>query len=295
MPQIALQTYVMTRYVEEQERSQTMSKFGALNSVGVIIGPFLTTLLLAWSILAPLWAAMIILSLISLVIMFGFERNGSAQSAQQKHVLNAANTDSDFSIYQCSAWLLLGFSLYLAIVTVNLTAGFYIQDHFHMSIAQGAVYFSLCFLIVGIALVVMQSLISRYLQWSVYRLLWVGILSLTATLLVSVLTEHIRIFQFVYILYGIAVACLIPAFTTGAAKDAPKSMQAKVASYCTATQALSFVLGPILSTGLYQWHKSYPYYFLLLLMLGLMIYFSMIGIAQDKKKISLNQNDMADS
>ena len=295
MPQIALQTYVMTRYVEEQERSQTMSKFGALNSVGVIIGPFLTTLLLAWGILAPLWAAIIILSLISLVIVFGFERSSTIQSAQQEHVLNAANTDSDFSIYQCSAWLLLGFSLYLAIVTVNLTAGFYIQDHFHMSIAKGAVYFSQCSLIVGIALVVMQSLISRYLQWSVYRLLWVGIFSLTAALLISVLTEHIRIFQFVYILYGIAVACLIPAFTTGAAKDAPKSMQAKVASWCTATQALSFVLGPILSTGLYQWHKSYPYYFLLLLMLGLMVYFSMMVIAQDKKKISLNQNDMADS
>lgn len=141
----------------------------------------------------------------------------------------------------------------------------------------------------------MQSLISRYLQWSVYRLLWVGILSLTAALLISVLTEHIRIFQFVYIIYGITVACLIPAFTTGAAKDALKSMQAKVASWCTATQALSFVLGPILSTGLYQWHKTYPYYFLLLLMLGLMIYFSMRVIAQDKKKISLNQNDMVDS
>ncbi|MCG2608395.1 MFS transporter [Acinetobacter sp. SM34] len=295
MPKIALQTYVMTRYGEKQERSQTMSKFGALNSVGVIVGPFLTTLLLAWSILAPLWAAMIILSLISLVIVFGFERSSTVQSAKHEHTLNAVNTDTDFSIYQCSAWLLLGFSLYLAIVTVNLTAGFYIQDHFHMSIAQGAVYFSQCSLIVGIALVVMQSLISRYLQWSVYRLLWVGILSLTAALLISVLTEHIRIFQLVYILYGITVACLIPAFTTGAAKDAPKSMQAKVASWCTATQALSFVLGLILSTGLYQWHKTYPYYFLLLLMLGLMIYFSMIVIAQDKKKISLNRNDMADS
>ncbi|MGE4315216.1 MAG: hypothetical protein AB7E56_03760 [Acinetobacter sp.] len=96
---------------------------------------------------------------------------------------------------QCFAWLLLGFSLYLVIVTVNLTAGFYIQDHFHMSIAQSAVYFSQCSLIVGIALVIMQSLISKYLQWSVYRLLWVGLLCMTAGLLISVLTEHIRIFH----------------------------------------------------------------------------------------------------
>ena len=40
MPQIALQTYVMTRYADEQQRSQTMSTFGALNSVGVIVGLF---------------------------------------------------------------------------------------------------------------------------------------------------------------------------------------------------------------------------------------------------------------
>lgn len=93
-----------------------MSKFGALNSVGVIVGPFLTTLLLAWGIQAPLWAAMIILSLISLVIVFGFERSRTVQSAQQKHILNAVNTDSDFSIYQCSAWLLLGFSLALVYI-----------------------------------------------------------------------------------------------------------------------------------------------------------------------------------
>lgn len=83
MPQIALQTYVMTRYTNEQQRSQTMSTFGALNSVGVIVGPFLTTLLLAWGILAPLWAAIIILSLISLVIVFGYERNSSLQSSKQ--------------------------------------------------------------------------------------------------------------------------------------------------------------------------------------------------------------------
>lgn len=147
----------MTRYTDEQQRSQTMSTFGALNSVGVIVGSFLTTLLLAWGILAPLWAAIIILSLISLVIVFGFERNSSLQSSKQDPELIETRRDLDFSMQQCFAWLLLGFSLYLAIVTVNLTAGFYIQDHFHMSIAQSAVYFSQCSLIVGIALVIIKA------------------------------------------------------------------------------------------------------------------------------------------
>ncbi|NWK75402.1 MFS transporter [Acinetobacter sp. SwsAc6] len=304
MPQIALQTHVMTSYEEEQLRSKTMSKFGALNSVGVVFGPFLTTLLLAWGIMTPLWAAIAILSIISVVIVVLFDQQKpkdassensisleSSTLAQQEHAQHKKSTDTDeiqqdgqnFSLKRSMAWLVLGFSLYLAIVTVNLTAGFYIQDHFKTSVLQGATYFSQCSLLVGISLVVMQVLISKKLKWSVYTLLWVGLVAMSIALWISVSTEHLRVFQLAYVLYGVSVACLIPAFTTGAAQIAPKHQQAKVASWCTATQALSFVIGPILSTGLYQWHTSYPYYFLMLTMFALMVFFAFKQISPEKK------------
>ncbi len=276
MPQIALQTYVMTRYGNEQARAQSMSKFGALNSVGVVFGPLLTTLLLSQGMLAPLWAAILILAGISAVIVFTFDRE---ETAPQLKLLNCKHQQLvnlqdgiQFSFKQCFSWLLLGFSLYLAIVTLNLTAGFYIQDHFKTGIAQGAVSFAQCSLIVGISLVAMQSLISKYLQWPVQRLLWVGLIIMLTGLLISVTTQHLHIFQAAYVLYGISVACLIPAFTTGAAQTAPQAMQAKIASLCTATQALSFVAGPLISTGLYQWHSAYPYYFLIFNVVMLMAF-----------------------
>ncbi|RKG55061.1 MFS transporter [Acinetobacter cumulans] len=303
MPQIALQTHVMTSYEEEQLRSKTMSKFGALNSVGVVFGPFLTTLLLAWGMMTPLWAAIAILSIISVVIVVLFDQQKpkdassensisleSSTLAQQEHAQHKKSTDTDeiqqdgqnFSLKRSMAWLVLGFSLYLAIVTVNLTAGFYIQDHFKTSVLQGATYFSQCSLLVGISLVVMQVLISKKLKWSVYTLLWVGLVAMSVALWISVSTEHLRVFQLAYVLYGVSVACLIPAFTTGAAQTAPKHQQAKVASWCTATQALSFVIGPILSTGLYQWHTPYPYYFLMLTMFALMVFFAFKQISPEK-------------
>lgn len=279
MPTIALQTQVMTAYSHEQQRAQTMSKFGALNSVGVIMGPFLTTLLLAWGMLTPLLGAILILSLVSLVIVFGFKRDEIKPQAQPSNGVQAIeHARSNFSFKTIAAWLLLGFSLYLAIVTVNLTAGFYLQDHFEMSIAQGAVYFAQCSLIVGVSLVTMQMLISKYLDWSLQRLLWVGLLTMSAALLSSVLTTQLIIFQLSYVLYGIAVACLTPAFSTGAAQHVPKPLQAKVASWCTAMQALSFVVGPLLSTALYQYHQAYPYYFLIVLMFGLISYFAFKGL-----------------
>lgn len=290
MPQIALQSYVMTSYSDEKTRSQTMSKFGALNSLGLIFGPLMTTVLLYWGILTPLWAAVIILLIMSVMIVFWFDLSGSNEGSKQYEVHNKsikstnieadqnqyANTDAktDWNIKKCYPWLSLGFSLYLAIVTLNLTAGFYIQDKFQVSIEQVAVYFAQCSLIVGIALVFMQILISKYLKWSLQRLLWVGLSSMLLALMITLFTDHLIVFQLTYVLYGISVACLLPAFTTGAAQTAPNQFQTKVASFCTATQAISFVVGPLLSTGLYQINQSFPYYLLIIVICIMMVYFA---------------------
>ncbi|WP_407307067.1 MFS transporter [Acinetobacter sp.] len=277
MPQIALQTYVMTKYTQEQQRSQTMSKFGALNSAGLVLGPFLTTLLLAWGMLMPLWVAFIIFAFISLYIVLKFDRQEAGCSHTQELAIPTENTtfsdNEAFSLRNSIGWFGLGFSLYIAIVTVNLTAGFYIQDQFKISTQQSAIYFAQCSLVAGISLVMMQTAISRFLQWSVQRLLWVGLVCMMLGLLTSIRTTDIHIFQSAYILYGVAVACLTPAFTTGAAQSAPRHLQTKIASFCTATQALSFVFGPLVSTGLYQWHSDYPFYLLMIMFILLAVYF----------------------
>lgn len=290
MPQIALQTYVMTNYVDEKQRSQTMSKFGALNSLGVIVGPLLTTLLLAWGMLTPLWFSLIIFILISFYIVLGFNRHADQSNAQsdQQRVDQRNNLDDQdvFSYRNSMIWFVLGFSLYIAIVTVNLTAGFYIQDHFKVSPQQSAVYFSQCSLIVGVTLVVVQTAISKFLEWSVQRLLWVGLISMLLGLVITLCATQVWIFQSAYVLYGVAVACLIPAFTTGAAQSAPQHLQAKIASLCTATQALSFVFAPLLSTVLYQWHQTVPYLLLIGLMMGLLLYF-LIQNLKDRKRLPI--------
>ena len=307
MPQIALQTYVMNHFHDEQSRSQTMSKFGALNSFGIIVGPFLTTIFLVGGLLTPLWIAVVLLALVSVFIFFRFDQKTSLtpkknHSIEDKHALVREEHDSDasiqstklsqptsFSIRDILFWLSLGFYLYLAIVTLNLTAGFYIQDHFQMSIQESAVYFSQCSLIVGISLVIMQMIIAKLLKWSVYQLLAVGIVIMALGLGLSIWTEQIRVFQAAYVLYGIAVACFIPAFTTGAAQKAPQPLQGKVAGWCTATQALSFVIGPLISTGLYQFEQALPYYFLILALIILAIYAVMTKLKDqrlDQEKVN---------
>lgn len=298
MPQIALQSYVMTAFNTEHTRSQAMAKFGALNSLGIVVGPFLTTLFLIGGLQTPLWIAVLILAVVTILILFCYEHQDRTQglklvpnvdtardAIQQdkfsltqdtvlkiEHPKHSNPADAKDSIRKMRFWLSLGFYLYVAIVTLNLTAGFYLQDHFQMTIRDSAVYFSQCSLIVGISMVCMQVLIARYLTWSLYRLLGVGILAMAMGLIISVSTDQLRIFQACYLFYGIAVACLMPAFSTGAAAQAPQHMQTQVASWCTATQALSFVIGPLISTGLYQWHSTLPYGLLIIGLIALTAY-----------------------
>ena len=313
MPQIALQSYVMTSYTEEKQRSQMMAKLGSLNSLGLILGPLITTLLIVWGILIPLWIAVIILALMSIIIVFLYKKNVGLKNSEVEHTssdhisnteptyLNDQNSSSSITqlvqenslneniqdleadqnyLKKSMIWLILGFSLYFAIVTLNLTAGFYIQDKFQLSIKQSAIYFSQCSLIVGFALVLMQIAISKWLKWSLQQLLMVGLSSMLIGLVISITTQNLIIFQSAYIFYGIAVACLMPAFTTGAAQSVGRDLQTKIAALCTMVQALSLVVAPVMSTGIYQMNIVYPYYMLF----GLFFLFSSYFIILKWKK-----------
>ena len=306
MPQIALQSYVMTRYIDETTRSQKMASFGALNSVGLILGPFLTTLLIIWGILIPLWLAVLLLTVMSMLIVGLYQHNG--ENAQQSHSKSHAPNHSPLSYHfdeeqhiqdtvlqkeisqqdsnhsqlvrlsdddlrKSMIWLILGFSLYIAIITLNLTAGFYIQDKFQFNIQQSALYFSQCLLIVGMVSVLMQIAISKWLNWSLTQLLMVGLSSMLIGLILSIYTQQIVIFQLAYVFYGIAVACLMPAFTTGASQSVSINLQTKIAALCTMAQALSLIVAPLMSTGLYQLNIIFPYYLLLSIFLLLSFYF----------------------
>lgn len=306
MPQIALQSYVMMRYLDETTRSQKMASFGVLNSAGLILGPFLTTLLIIWGILIPLWLAVLLLTVMSMLIVGLYQHNG--ENAQQSHSKSHAPNHSALTYHfdedqhiqdtvlqkeisqqdsnhsqlvrlsdddprKSMIWLILGFSLYIAIITLNLTAGFYIQDKFQFNIQQSALYFSQCLLIVGIVSVLMQIAISKWLNWSLTQLLMVGLSSMLIGLILSIYTQQIVIFQLAYVFYGIAVACLMPAFTTGASQSVSINLQTKIAALCTMAQALSLVVAPLMSTGLYQLNIIFPYYLLLSIFFLLSFYF----------------------
>lgn len=269
MPQIGLQSYVMTESTETTTRSKQMALFGAMNSFGMIVGPLATSLLLYGGLLFPMWFAIALLTLVSLALIIFFKKKTDIKSDANKVLEQNSNTvlSQKNLIKQSLIWLALGFSTYVAIVTLNMTAGFYIQDKFFLSSQQSAVYFAQCMVVVGICLVVTQLLIVKVIKLQLHSLVLIGILTMCFGLLLSLYAQNIVVFQGSYIFYGISVACLLPAFTTGAAQAVTQDSQVKMAGYCTATQAFGLIFGPLVSTYLYQFDQNLPFYFLFALMI----------------------------
>lgn len=269
MPQIGLQSYVMTESTETPTRSKNMALFGAMNSFGMIVGPLANSLLLCGGLLFPMWFAVALLALVSLALSMFFKKKSDIRSDADKPSEQSSNIvlNQQNIIKQSLIWLALGFSTYVAIVTLNMTAGFYIQDKFFLSSQQSAVYFSQCMVVVGICLVVTQLLIVKVIKLQLHSLVLIGILTMCFGLLLSLYAQSIVVFQASYIFYGISVACLLPAFTTGAAQAVTQDSQVKMAGYCTATQAFGLIFGPLVSTYLYQFDQNLPFYFLFALMI----------------------------
>jgi MFS family permease len=272
LPQIGLQSYVMTQSSEVDTRTKNMALLGAMNSFGMIIGPFATSVLLFGGLLFPMWIAVGTLGILSIALAIIFNQKNNIQH----NLVDQQNNDheDDQSILKPSfIWLLLGFSTYVAIVTLNMTAGFYIQDKFGLNSQQSAMYFTQCMLVVGVSLVLTQLLIVKFFKFKIQSLVLIGISTMILGLLISLYAPTIIIFQTSYIVYGISVACLLPAFTTGAAQAVSAHAQVKMASYCTTTQAIGLIVGPLLSTALYQSANYLPFIFLLIANILLASYF----------------------
>ena len=269
LPQIALQTFVMTHEKDEKRRAQEMAKLGAIASIGFVVGPFFTAVFLKWGMVAPLWLSLICFVLLTLLILSKFEREPIVQV--DKEIEEKLTDTSGFKPQKAMVWFFLGISLYMVMISVSLTAGFYLQDTFKLASSETAKYFTQCSLLVGVVLAITQISITKLFNWSLKTLVSVGLIAMLIGLGISVTAQSILVFQSAYIFYGVAFACLIPAFTTGAAESTTQQYQEKMAGLCTAIQAGSCVVAPLLTSAIYKYDHHYPYYFLILVfvLLGL--------------------------
>jgi predicted MFS family arabinose efflux permease len=142
-----------------------------------------------------MWIAVALLGLVSIALGILFSKSPQVQAESFNPQQDKDNARANEPILKQSLiWLTLGFVTYVAIVTLNMTAGFYIQDKFYLSSQQSAVYFSQCMLVVGVCLVLTQLLIVKVFKLKLNSLVIIGLVTMCFGLLLSL--THLQFLYF---------------------------------------------------------------------------------------------------
>ncbi|WP_132124894.1 MFS transporter [Actinocrispum wychmicini] len=249
---VTAQSYVADVTTGEAERVRGMSMVGAAQGLALAVGPAFGGLLSSADLLAPLYVAPAILAVIAVLVRIVLPKPPT-------HRIRPPATKVSPFDRRMWPFLTTGFGMYLALTIVLMTVGFLLQDRLHLTAQETGRATGLVMLAGAGMIVLVQALAIPRLRWAPVRLIRVGAILMTGgMILATVASDGLQLAAGVAVL-GAGLGFGMPGIMSAPTLLATREEQGAVAGLVSATTALTFVLGPVLGTGLYEIAPAIPY------------------------------------
>lgn len=260
---VAAQAYVADT-TSGKERSAGIALLGAANGLGLIVGPVLSAVLVGFGLLVPYYVTAVIAFLGAAVVWQGLP------PARRLSATEARGALAKVSLWDGRVWpfLLVGFVTLIALVTAQVTAGFYFQDKLRLTSESSAQAVGVALFASGVAVVVAQAGIIRVLELTPETLLRLGLPLTVASFVVMTLASTLPLLVVAHTLLGFGVGFVLPGYVSGASLAVGEHEQGAVAGLVGVAQGLGSVLGPLLGTALYTFGITLPYVLVVTLLLA---------------------------
>jgi MFS transporter, DHA1 family, tetracycline resistance protein len=249
---VTAQSYVADVTSGTAERVRGMSMLGAASGLGSAVGPAIGGLLSFVGLLAPIYVAPLILAVIAVLVWFGLPKPTSHQ---------ARPTPAKVRPLDRRVWpfLLTGFGMSLGFTLVQMTLGFLLQDRLRLTAEETGRATGLVMLAGAGAIVAVQAVAVPRLGWAPLRLIQTGaVLMAVGTVVVTVAPNVVLIGAGVAAL-GAGLGFGTPGFVSAPTLLTTREEQGAVAGLIGSTNALTYTLGPLLGTSLYEVTPTAPY------------------------------------
>jgi MFS family permease len=248
---VAAQAYIADTTTGE-ERTAGIALLGVANGIGFIVGPALGGVLATFGLLAPMYIAAILPIGAALLVMWRLPR-------ATQHTLTANPPRINPADARLWPLLLIGFQVIYALVSIQATAGFYIQDKLELSAEATAQVLGMALVASGVGSLVAQLGIVRLLRPSPQTLLRVGlpigVVGFVAFVLAA--SPFAMIAAFTIVNFGLALS--IPGYLSAITLQVKPDEQGAVAGLTASAQGFGAVIGPVLAAMLYEVQAEYPY------------------------------------
>lgn len=262
---VTAQSYVADVTTGPTERVRGMSVIGAAQGLGLAVGPALGGALSAVGLLAPIYAAPAIVALIGVLVWIGLPR------PQARGPRPPAVRVSPFD-GRMWPFLTTGFGMYLAFGLVLMTIGFLVQDRLQLTTQATGQATGLVMLAGASAVIVVQAVVVPRLNWPPLRLIRVGVVVMTAGMVLTVAAGTGPLLAVSMAVLGAGLGFGFPGVTAAPTLLATREEQGAVAGLVGTSNALTFMLGPLLGTALYEIGLAVPYLLGAVLLAGLAVF-----------------------
>lgn len=238
------QAYIADVTHDEATRTKGMAGIGAMQGIAMMGGAVVGGGLVAFGLLTPIVVIPVLLALALLIVALRLRREPSHELIPDPPRVSARDT-------RVWPFLLAGFGMFTALGFMQLIIGFLVQDRLGYSSEVTGLITGAALLIAGIVMVIAQSVIVPKSGWSPGTLLRVGTGVAAVGFVVLAPNAGAAMLLVGVALIGLGLGIATPGYTAGASLHVEREEQGGLAGLIGATNGLTFVIAPTVSTALY--------------------------------------------
>lgn len=245
------QTYITRITTTEAERVKGMAGIGAVQGIAMVFGAVMGGVLASIGLLVSLGTVPITLAIGLLVTLLVLHRDEPGDRIPKPPRISPFD-------HRVLPFLITGFGIFTALGFIQIIAGFIVQDRYHYDAQTTGLMAGMALLASGLGMIVAQGLVVPKTKWSPTTLLRVGTAIGVGGFVLLFIEGPIWLFILAMTTITIGVAIAMPGYTAGPTLLMKSEEQGGVAGLIGATNGLTYVIAPTLSTGLYHLWPQLP-------------------------------------
>lgn len=246
--------YIADHY-EPEQRASKIAMLGAAAGIAIFLGPFIGGLLSSIDLAFAFYFAAI-LPIFALILTYVKVRESDALISNVIEKVNLKMTDSRLRFEVLVMFLTMN-----CIFTFNMCIGFFSKDHLNLATQQeSATIAGMTLSAVGLTLIIIQILISKFKPKRHLFLLALGMLCMGLGIFMFTFTQGLFFFVFSAVIMGVGGGLIMPMINTITSLSVKANEQGAASGLISAAQGLSMLVTPLIATVLYHYKNELPYW-----------------------------------
>lgn len=232
------------------QRAGAMALLGTGSAAGMVVGPGLAGMLAVRGLSLPL-AVTTVLPVISWLVLWRWLPRTPPQASTKPSPLKISDP-------RLRRPLTVAFVAMFTVVTAQVTVGFYAMDRLQLPAAEAARAAGMALTIVGVALILAQTLVRR-LGWPPAKLIRSGGVVAALGFAATAWAGNPLQLWACYFVAAAGMGWVFPSVSALAANAVQSQEQGATAGTVAAAHGMGMILGPVVSTSIYMLNPGAPY------------------------------------